>query len=155
MSAPENGAAAPAPVQAPQTDVQMTDATPTTSDVPEISEPQATTSQPQSQPQPPSEATPAQSPAPAKTSTPLRNELQGSSGGGTGSRAQSAHPDQSTMPSQAAVHGAPVRQYLNSHVTGPLLEGMKKIGKEQPSDPLRVLGEFLIQKSKELEGKGS
>lgn len=109
------------------------------SDVPPtISEPPTTSSLPQPQPppqQPPSEATPAQSPAPAKTGTPLRNELQGSGsgggGGGTGSRAQSAHPDQSTMPSQAAVHGAPVRQYLNSHVTGTLLEGMKKIGKEQ------------------------
>ncbi|OIW35637.1 hypothetical protein CONLIGDRAFT_676546 [Coniochaeta ligniaria NRRL 30616] len=154
MSAPETGAAAPAPAQASQTDVQMTDATPAASEVPTISERPTTTLQPFPPPQPTSEATPAQSPAPAKTGTPLRNEVQGSgSGGGTGSRAQSAHPDQSLMPSQAALHGAPVRQYLNSRVTGPLLEGMKKIGKEQPSDPLRVLGEFLIQKSKELEGK--
>jgi COMPASS component SDC1 len=35
------------------------------------------------------------------------------------------------MPSQAAAHGAPVRQFLNSHVTPALLEGMKKVGKEQ------------------------
>lgn len=35
------------------------------------------------------------------------------------------------MPSQAAAHGAPVRQFLNSRVTPALLEGMKKVGKEQ------------------------
>jgi COMPASS component SDC1 len=35
------------------------------------------------------------------------------------------------MPAKAADHGAPVRQYLNSRVTGPLLEGMKIVAKEQ------------------------
>jgi COMPASS component SDC1 len=91
--------------------------------------------------------------------------------GGAGSRATSAHPD-------PGVHGAPARQYLNSKVTGPLLEGMKMIAMEQyvyprphppckpagrvtrandtvcrPKDPLRMLGEFLLQRSKELEGQ--
>ncbi|KAK5655419.1 hypothetical protein OQA88_5690 [Cercophora sp. LCS_1] len=56
-----------------------------------------------------------------------------------------------TMPSEAPVHGAPVRQYLNTKVTGALLEGMKIVAKEQPKDPLRVLGEFLIQRSRDLE----
>jgi COMPASS component SDC1 len=31
---------------------------------------------------------------------------------------------------------------------------MKMLAKEKPEDPLRVLGEYLIQKSKELEGTG-
>lgn len=57
------------------------------------------------------------------------------------------------MPAEAAAHGAPVRQYLNSKVTGVLLEGMKIVAREQPKDPLRALGEFLLQRSKELEGK--
>ncbi|KAJ9156880.1 hypothetical protein NKR19_g4102 [Coniochaeta hoffmannii] len=157
--------ASAAPPQPAAADVHMTDATPSAS-LPTISEPQ---SQQQQQPLPQavdSTSTPSQSPAPpAKTTTtstgaPLRNEQQQPAG--TGSRAQSVHPDQSSsssssssaaMPSQAAPHGAQVRQYLNSRVTPALLEGMKKVGKEQPSDPLRVLGEFLLQKSKELEGK--
>ncbi|KAL5596906.1 uncharacterized protein BROUX77_006854 [Berkeleyomyces rouxiae] len=44
-----------------------------------------------------------------------------------------------------------VRKYLNTKVTGVLMEGMKKIGSEKPKDPLRVLGEFLLERSKELE----
>lgn len=35
------------------------------------------------------------------------------------------------MPGKAQPHGAPVRQYLNGKVTGPLLEGMKLLAKEQ------------------------
>ncbi len=74
------------------------------------------------------------------------------------------------MPSEAAPHGDPTRRYFNSKVTGVLLEGMKQLAKDQyvtfaghrammpsltprrPPDPLRVLGEYLIQRSKELEG---
>ncbi|PHH88637.1 hypothetical protein CDD83_7280 [Cordyceps sp. RAO-2017] len=86
----------------------------------------------------------AASPAPARTGTPAQ-----------GSRAPSAHPDAGlTMPSEAALHGDPTRRYLNTKVTGVLLEGMKQLAKDQPPDPLRVLGEFLLQKSKELERTG-
>jgi len=124
----------------------------------------------------------APSPMPARVSTPMRNTsaangLEGAER--TGSRAASAHPDTAgfTMPAEAAQHGAPVRQYINSKVTGPLLEGMKLVAKERyaltylsvskrlgllmnvfgtnrPKDPLRMLGEFLLQRSKELEGTG-
>ncbi|KAK3903675.1 hypothetical protein C8A05DRAFT_32578 [Staphylotrichum tortipilum] len=59
------------------------------------------------------------------------------------------------MPAEAPPHGAPVRQYINSKITGVLLEGMKIVAREQPKDPLRVLGEFLLQRSRELEGKDS
>ncbi|BDD59194.1 COMPASS (complex proteins associated with Set1p) component [Monascus purpureus] len=51
--------------------------------------------------------------------------------------------------------GAPARVYLNEKVVPYLLEGMKTITNEQPSNPLRVLGEFLIQKSNEVEGGAS
>ncbi|KAI1631004.1 hypothetical protein F4809DRAFT_204529 [Biscogniauxia mediterranea] len=87
------------------------------------------------------------------------NNGNNNGGGGQGqenysssSRAASQHPDPGfTMPAEAPPHGAPVRQYLNSKVTGTLLEGMKVLAKEQPKDPLRVLGEYLLQRSKELE----
>ncbi|OQE26739.1 hypothetical protein PENSTE_c005G04900 [Penicillium steckii] len=47
--------------------------------------------------------------------------------------------------------GAPARVYLNEQVVPHLLEGMKTVAKDQPSNPLRVLGEFLLQKSEEVE----
>ncbi|KAI9372938.1 hypothetical protein BJX61DRAFT_542226 [Aspergillus egyptiacus] len=48
--------------------------------------------------------------------------------------------------------GAPARVYMNEKIVPYLLEGMKNVTKEQPPNPLRVLGEFLIQKSNEVEG---
>ncbi|OTA64634.1 hypothetical protein K449DRAFT_421220 [Hypoxylon sp. EC38] len=93
---------------------------------------------------------PAAGGVPARTGTPLRTNGQDKET--NSSRAASQHPDSGfTMPSEAPPHGAPARQYLNSKVTGPLLDGMKMIAKDQPKDPLRVLGEYLIQRSKELE----
>ncbi|TQW10546.1 COMPASS complex subunit Sdc1 [Cordyceps javanica] len=90
----------------------------------------------------PAPANAAASPAPARVGTPAQ-----------ASRAPSVHPDPGfTIPSEAAPHGDSTRRYLNTKVTGALLEGMKMLAKEQPDDPLRVLGEYLIQKSKEIEG---
>ncbi|KAL1977083.1 hypothetical protein VTN31DRAFT_3365 [Thermomyces dupontii] len=51
--------------------------------------------------------------------------------------------------------GAPARVYMNEKIVPYLLEGMKAVAKEQPSNPLRVLGEFLIQKSNEVESRGN
>ncbi|KAG9236323.1 hypothetical protein BJ875DRAFT_456880 [Amylocarpus encephaloides] len=94
-------------------------------------------------------ATNANSPVPPRTETPGRN----TNGNDVTSRATSQHPDPApTMPKEAPPHGAPTRQYLNGKVTGVLLDGMKQIAKEQPRDPLRVLGEYLLQRSRELEG---
>ncbi|OBT55945.1 hypothetical protein VE04_03828 [Pseudogymnoascus sp. 24MN13] len=92
----------------------------------------------------------AQSPIPARTGTPVQANIAADSS----SRAASQHPEPgpTAMPAHAPPHGAPARQYLNAKVTATLLEGMKHLAKEQPSDPLRVLGEFLLQKSKEIEG---
>ncbi|KAL7927581.1 hypothetical protein ACQKWADRAFT_277173 [Trichoderma austrokoningii] len=99
---------------------------------------------PMDQAQSPAPAAFAPSPAPGRTGTPAH-----------GSRAASAHPDPGfTMPSEASLHGDSTRRYLNTKVTGALLEGMKMLAKEKPEDPLRVLGEYLIQKSRELEGTG-
>ncbi|EPS34208.1 Set1 complex component sdc1 [Penicillium oxalicum] len=49
--------------------------------------------------------------------------------------------------------GAPARVYLNEKIVPYLLEGMKTVTRDQPPNPLQVLGEFLIQKSKEVEGE--
>ncbi|CAI7657228.1 unnamed protein product [Penicillium bialowiezense] len=49
--------------------------------------------------------------------------------------------------------GAPARVYLNEKIVPHLLDGMKSVAREQPANPLRVLGEFLLQKSNELEGE--
>ncbi|ROW00410.1 hypothetical protein VMCG_07292 [Cytospora schulzeri] len=70
------------------------------------------------------------------------------------SRAASADRtgDRVAMPTMAATHGAPTRQYLNSKVTYHVVEAMKIVAQERPADPLRVLGEFLLQRSKEVEG---
>ncbi|QSZ30016.1 hypothetical protein DSL72_004534 [Monilinia vaccinii-corymbosi] len=91
------------------------------------------------------------SPVPvARTSTPVP---KANGNAEASSRATSQHPDTGpSLPTEASVHGAPARVYLNQTVTGSLLEGMKLLAKEQPRDPLRVLGEFLLAKSKELEG---
>ncbi|KAJ5533334.1 hypothetical protein N7513_000324 [Penicillium frequentans] len=54
--------------------------------------------------------------------------------------------------SQVRPGGAPAREYLNEKIVPYLLEGMKTVAKDQPANPLRVLGDFLIQKSNEVEG---
>ncbi|KAF4123488.1 protein dpy-30 [Geosmithia morbida] len=74
--------------------------------------------QPASSPAP---AVQGSSPAPARTGTPAQ-----------GSRAASAHPDPGpSIPSEAPPHGDSTRRYLNSKVTGVLLEGMKQIAKDK------------------------
>lgn len=71
---------------------------------------------------------PAAGGVPARTGTPLRTNGQEANS----SRAASQHPDSGfTMPTEAPPHGAPARQYLNSKVTGPLLDGLKMIAKDQ------------------------
>lgn len=66
----------------------------------------------------------APSPAPPRTGTPAQ-----------GSRAASVHPDPIVgMPAEAAPHGDPTRRYLNTKVTGVLLEGMKQLAKDKCVD---------------------
>ncbi|KAL3424823.1 compass complex subunit [Phlyctema vagabunda] len=55
-------------------------------------------------------------------------------------------------PEAIAVGTGPTREYLNAKVVQHLLDGMKQLAREQPNDPLRVLGEFLLQRSREFEG---
>ncbi|CAN3375809.1 hypothetical protein DIURU_003910 [Diutina rugosa] len=51
------------------------------------------------------------------------------------------------------VGGSSVRRYLNQHLTVHLLEGLKLTSQTKPEDPLKFLGEFLIQRSNELAMK--
>ncbi|KAI4280984.1 MAG: hypothetical protein L6R38_004013 [Xanthoria sp. 2 TBL-2021] len=83
----------------------------------------------------------ATTPTPQRTATPVRN---------TNGTVDVPPP----LPAKAAIHGAPARRYLNEKVTGVLLEGMKRLAVEQPEDPLKVLGEFLLQRSRDIEGTG-
>lgn len=70
----------------------------------------------------------APSPIPGRVGTPSRN----TNGNDVTSRATSQHPDPTpTIPKEAPPHGAPTRQYLNNKVTGPLMDGMKLLAKEQ------------------------
>ncbi|GMM57219.1 Sdc1 protein [Maudiozyma humilis] len=51
------------------------------------------------------------------------------------------------------VGGSQVRRYLNLQVTPSLLAGMRLVAAEQPEDPLRVLGEFLIKESERIKAE--
>lgn len=51
----------------------------------------------------------------------------------------------------ATVGGSQTRKYLNTNVTPHLLAGMRLIAVQQPEDPLRVLGEYLIEQSNILK----
>ncbi|QWU87529.1 hypothetical protein CA3LBN_001794 [Candidozyma haemuli] len=66
-------------------------------------------------------------------------------------KTESSVPKHKDAPVHEIVGGSSVRQYLNKHLTQHLLEGLKKVSKEKPEDPLASLGQFLIQRSDELK----
>lgn len=45
------------------------------------------------------------------------------------------------------VGGSETRKYLNTYVTPYLLNGMRMIAKEQPDEPLKILGQYLIEQN--------
>ncbi|KAK9388394.1 hypothetical protein V1515DRAFT_598719 [Lipomyces mesembrius] len=49
--------------------------------------------------------------------------------------------------------GAPTRRYLNELITPALLDGVKLVAREQPENPLEVLGKYLIERSKTASKK--
>lgn len=53
----------------------------------------------------------------------------------------------STVITEDPVAGAPTRQWLNAEVTPILLQGMRKIAVERPQNPLKALGQYLIDHS--------
>lgn len=46
---------------------------------------------------------------------------------------------------------ASTRQYLESTVVNAVMQGMAEISKQRPDNPLAFLGNYLIEKSKEVE----
>lgn len=54
----------------------------------------------------------------------------------------------SSLPNPAENYGAPTRLWLNKEVTPALLAGMRQIAKDKPEDPVKALGEFLINYKK-------
>lgn len=53
-----------------------------------------------------------------------------------------------SLPNPAENYGAPTRLWLNKEVTPALLAGMRQIAKDKPEDPVKALGEFLINYNK-------
>ncbi|RAK98972.1 DPY30/SDC1 family protein [Aspergillus ibericus CBS 121593] len=78
----------------------------------------------------------------------MADEIPDSAANTPGGDSAAATPITNT---QVRPGGAPARVYMNEKIVPYLLEGMKSVTKEQPANPLRVLGEFLIQKSMEVE----
>ncbi|GLB11883.1 COMPASS (complex proteins associated with Set1p) component [Aspergillus tubingensis] len=71
-----------------------------------------------------------------------------------GADSAAATPSATTATNQVRPGGAPIRRYMNEKIVPHLLDGMTAVAKEQPPNPLRVLGEYLIQKSNEIEQQG-
>ncbi|CCK69705.1 Sdc1p KNAG_0C06080 [Huiozyma naganishii CBS 8797] len=68
-------------------------------------------------------------------------------GAGTGSQGNEPLLGQSSASLVATVGGSSTRKYLNEEVTPALLRGMRLIAVEQPENPLKRLGEYLIEQS--------
>ncbi|OJI81816.1 hypothetical protein ASPTUDRAFT_45130 [Aspergillus tubingensis CBS 134.48] len=73
---------------------------------------------------------------------------------GADSAAATPSATTNTTTTQVRPGGAPIRRYMNEKIVPHLLDGMTVVAKEQPPNPLRVLGEYLIQKSNEIEQQG-
>ncbi|KAG0021692.1 hypothetical protein BGZ81_008817 [Podila clonocystis] len=73
----------------------------------------------------------------------LNNEREGSSVSSVGE----STPNPLAGLSKAEIAAIPVRPYLDQTVLPVLLEGMKQLAKERPSNPLEYLGHYLLNHS--------
>lgn len=64
-------------------------------------------------------------------------------------------PNHPEPPVHEVVGGSSVRQYLNKNLTEHLLEGLRKVAKDKPQDPLTELGQFLLQRAAQLKKEES
>lgn len=92
-------------------------------------------------PEPPVSLPPTQLPSavatpPTATSTPAAEPIKQESA------------STASLPNPAENYGAPTRLWLNKEVTPALLAGMRQIAKDKPEDPVKALGEFLINYKK-------
>ncbi|ODQ78220.1 hypothetical protein BABINDRAFT_162885 [Babjeviella inositovora NRRL Y-12698] len=90
----------------------------------------------------------------SRTATPIPQQLTTSS---VDTSSSSQPRKKIKLPSDLStvevVGGSSVRKWLNANLTPHLLEGMRRCGEEQPEEPLKFLGEFLLQKHEELKAK--
>lgn len=56
----------------------------------------------------------------------------------------------SDTPVYEVVGGSSLRRYLNKTLTQHLLDGVREVSREKPEDPVRWLGDFLIERSNQL-----
>ncbi|KAJ5176511.1 uncharacterized protein N7482_002388 [Penicillium canariense] len=91
-------------------------------------------------------------PPPSDSAAPLPKQSTGTTMSDINGSSNTPTADlSSASATQVRPGGAPARVYLNDKIVPHLLEGMKSIARDQPANPLRALGEFLIQKSNEVE----
>ncbi|RPB19853.1 Dpy-30-domain-containing protein [Terfezia boudieri ATCC MYA-4762] len=98
-----------------------------------------------------------QAPQPVPQQQPTAQPSSTTQTSSVGNLPRSNTPGHATTPTysssnQIAPGGAPARQYINETVAPYLLEGMKMLVREQPPDPLRVLGEWLIEQHSKMHG---
>ncbi|KAJ5794538.1 hypothetical protein N7457_001137 [Penicillium paradoxum] len=97
---------------------------------------------------------PTSAPTSASTTAPQPKPTSASAMGETNGSSSTPLGDLNNISAgQVRPGGAPARVYLNEKVVPYLLDGMKSVARDQPANPLRVLGEFLLQKSNEVEGE--
>ena len=65
-------------------------------------------------------------------------------------RASTENTNDSDSPVYEVVGGSTLRRYLNKNLTQHLLDGVREVSKEKPEDPVRWLGNFLIERSNQL-----
>lgn len=83
--------------------------------------------------------------------TETKNKSSSSTPNPTKRKAQDIQPIEFEEPIHEYIGGSSIRRYLNEHITEHLMQGLKKVGTERPEEPLKWLGHYLIEKSKETE----
>lgn len=45
----------------------------------------------------------------------------------------------------------PIRQYLDKHIMGSLIEALEKLTNDKPEDPIQFIGEFMLQEEENMK----
>lgn len=138
-------------LQAPLDNIQQAD--PTDPNPPPQAPSDAPTQDPTPATAPATDAAPVPTPAPSTIPEHLSTIAPGiATPAGASTRPNSMPPQPPARPDKPVAHGGPTRQYLNTNITPHLLEGMKYLAAHEPAKPLEWLGDFLKERSKEVEG---
>lgn len=88
----------------------------------------------------------APAPVPAAATPPVENNSTATPGE---VKQEFVNSSTASLPNPAENYGAPTRTWLNREVTPALLDGMRWLAKEKPEDPVKALGEFLVNYKKD------